>query len=66
MDHITSRNHLLQPGWRIGAGIQRPDRDILFADKQALVAVIGNATFRLAVDLELAHLLALDPPGVRT
>ena len=43
----------------LGAGIQGPDAGVFFADKQALVAVVGDAAFRLAGDLEAAHLLAL-------
>ena len=35
--------------------IQGPHRDVLLADEQALVAVIGDAAFRLAGDLELAR-----------
>ena len=59
LQQLADLEHADQLGRLLGAGVQGPYAGVFFADKQALVAVVGDAAFRLAGDLEAAHLLAL-------
>src|SRR3546814_12500959 len=52
-------DHAVQRRRPVGPGIHRPDTNVFFTEKQPLTLVIGDATFRLAVDAELAHQLPL-------
>ena len=59
MQQLADLEHADQLGRLLGAGVQGPHAGVFFTDKQALVAVVGDAAFRLAGDLKAAHLFAL-------